>query len=551
MSNQKHFDVIIIGSGAGGGTLAKQLAPSGKSILILERGDYVPREKANWDSRLVNVEGRYQTKEHWRDKDGKDLHPHTNYYVGGNTKFYGAALFRMRKEDFGEVKHHGGVSPAWPLSYDEMEPYYTRAEQLFEVHGNRGEDPTEPSASAPYPFPAVSHEPRLQQISDDFARSGLKPFHTPLGIRLNEADPASSKCIRCNTCDGFPCLVHAKSDAHVMCIEPALKHPNVTLLRNSLVRRLETSASGRDINGVVVERAGVTEKYSADIVVVSCGAINSAALLLRSANDKHPRGLANRSDVVGRHYMGHTNSVLMALSKCPNPTVFQKTLSVNDFYFGSREFQHPMGHISFVGKLDAETLRAGAPAIAPGWTLDLMAKHSLDFWLTSEDLPDPNNRVTLDSNGDIVLSYTPNNLKAHQQLTKHLEHSLNHMTCEVHGKTCHSGLFARSLFVGNRIPLAGVAHQNGTVRFGSDPETSVLDPNCKAHDVDNLYVVDGSFFPSSSAVNPALTIIANAIRVSEHLLDRLGAKSVAYPSTLSDESRSIVEVLASPKQEAR
>ncbi len=528
MSIQKHFDVIIIGTGAGGGTIAKQLAPSGKSILILERGDYVPREKENWDPRLVNVEVRYQTKEHWRDKDGKDLHPHTNYYVGGNTKFYGAALFRMRKEDFGEVRHHGGISPAWPVNYDEMEPYYTRAEQLFEVHGNRGEDPTESTASAPYPFPAVSHEPRLQQLSDDFLRSGLKPFHTR-----------------------FPCLVHAKSDAHVMCVEPALKHPNVTLLRNSLVRRLETSASGREVTGVVVESMGTSETYSADIVVVSCGAINSAALLLRSANDKHPRGLANRSDVVGRHYMGHTNSVLMALSKCPNPTVFQKTLSVNDFYFGSDDFQHPMGHISFVGKLDAETLRAGAPAIAPGWTLDLMAKHSLDFWLTSEDLPDPNNRVTLDSNGDIVLSYTPNNLKAHQQLIKHLEHSMNHMTCDVHGKTCHSGLFARSLFVGNRIPLAGVAHQNGTVRFGDDPETSVLDRNCKAHEVDNLYVVDGGFFPSSSAVNPALTIIANAIRVGEHLLDRLGAKSAEYPTKLSEETRAIVEILSSPEQEAR
>jgi len=355
---------------------------------------------------------------------------------------------------------------------------------------------------------------------------GLKPFHTPLGVRLDERNPHTSKCIRCNTCDGFPCLVHAKSDAQVMCVEPALSRGNVSLMRNALVRKLETSYSGREVTGVVVEHEGKVDRFSADIIVVSCGAINSAALLLRSANERDPNGLANSSDVVGRHYMGHTNSVLMAISKCPNPTIFQKTLSVNDFYFGSEDWRFPMGHISFVGKLDAETLRAGAPAIAPGWTLDAMAKHSLDFWLTSEDLPDPENRVTLNRNGEIVLTYRPNNERAHQRLIHKLEHALNHIKCEEHGH-CHQGLFARSLFLGQRIPLAGVAHQNGTVRFGDDPKSSALDPNCKAHDLDNLYVVDGSFFPSSAAVNPALTIIANALRVGDHLLERLGATALA------------------------
>src|SRR5438128_1983369 len=214
MAAVQHFDVIVIGTGAGGGTLAYRLAPSGKRILLIERGDYVPREKDNWNTKAVNLEGKYNTKEVWRDAGGGELHPHTNYYVGGNTKFYGAALFRLRREDFGEIKHWGGVSPAWPIAYDE---------------------------------------------------------------------------------------------------------------------RVETSASGREVTRIVVERNGATETYAADIVVVACGAINSAALLLRSANDRHPRGLANGSDVVGRHYMGHVNSVLMALSKCPNPTVFQKTLALNDF----------------------------------------------------------------------------------------------------------------------------------------------------------------------------------------------------------------------------
>ncbi len=362
MSTNGHYDVIIIGTGAGGGTLAHKLAPTGKKILMLERGDYVPREKPNWDTHAVNVEGRYQTKEHWRDRDGEDLHPHTNYWVGGNTKFYGAALFRLRKEDFGEIRHHGGVSPAWPISYDELEPYYTKAEQMYHVHGQRGEDPTEPHASAPYPYAAVSHEPRMQDLSDDFARLGLKPFHTPLGIMIDEKNPRGSRCIRCNTCDGFPCLMYAKSDAQVVAVDPALQHPNVSLLTGAYVERLEGNGSGREITKVVVKRNGQREEYSGSIVVVAAGAINSAALLLRSANDKHPKGLANASDVVGRHYMGHVNSVLMAISKCPNPTIFQKTLSVNDYYFGSEDFEYPMGHISFVGKLDGPTLKAGAPA---------------------------------------------------------------------------------------------------------------------------------------------------------------------------------------------
>ncbi|HJR59440.1 MAG TPA: GMC family oxidoreductase [Vicinamibacterales bacterium] len=533
MTTTTHYHVIIIGSGAGGGTLAYRLAPSGARVLLLERGDYVRREQDNWSSHAVNVQGKYSTKESWTDGAGKPLHPHTNYYVGGNTKFYGSALFRLRREDFGELRHYGGVSPAWPIAYDDLEPYYAEAERLYHVHGTRGEDPTEPPASGPYPHPAVSHEPRIQQLSEDFARAGLRPFHVPLGIMLDEQNSQRSACIRCGTCDGFPCLLHAKSDAQVVCVDPAVAYPNVTLLTNAYVERLRTSASGREVTGVLVKRNGATESYSADIVIVSCGAINSAALLLRSANERHPNGLANSSGAVGRHYMGHVNSVLMAVSRCPNPTVFQKTLGVNDFYFGSREWDYPMGHISFVGKLDGVALSAGAPAIAPGFTLDLMAKHSLDFWLTSEDLPDPENRVTLDRQGQIVLTYKPNNDEGHKRLISRLESVMQQQsTCAIHGHRCHVGLFGRNLFVGQRIPLAGVAHQNGTLRFGADPRTSVLDANCRAHDLENLYAVDGSFFPSSGAVNPALTIMANALRVGDHLLERLGLQRDATAALL-------------------
>ncbi len=360
----------------------------------------------------------------------------------------------------------------------------------------------------------MSHEPRIQKLHDDLARRGLKPFHVPLGIRLDEKRMRTSPCIRCATCDGHPCLVGAKSDAQTICVDPALEHENVSLITDALVTKLETDASGRRVTTVHVTRNGEKEEYSADIVVSSAGAINSAALLLRSANEKHPNGLANGSDVVGRHYMGHTNSVVLAISKTPNPSVFQKTLALNDFYFGSKEWEYPMGHISFVGKLDAETLAAGAPPFVPGMTLDIMAKHSLDFWLTSEDLPDPDNRVTVNRDGKIVLAYTPNNLEAHKRLIAKLKDLLEHLDCQNH-------LLPRQLYVGQRIPLAGVAHQNGTVRFGSDPKTSVLDADCKAHEVDNLYVVDASFFPSSSAVNPALTIMANALRVGDRILESL------------------------------
>jgi choline dehydrogenase-like flavoprotein len=503
----ERYDAIIIGSGAGGGTLAWRLAPRGLRILLLERGDYVPREQDNWSTRAVNLDGKYAAQEVWSDAGGSELHPHTNYCVGGNTKFYGAALFRMRQEDFGELKHHGGISPAWPIGYDEFEPYYAEAERLYQVHGQRGEDPCDPPASSDYPHPAVSHEPRLQQLADDFAAQGLRPFHTPLGIMLDERSPLRSRCIRCATCDGHPCLVQAKADAQVVCVDRALEHPNVTLLTGALVTRLETDASGRSVTRVVVDRNGAREEYAADVVVVAAGAINSAALLLRSASDRHPHGLANGSDVVGRHYMSHLNSVLMAISTSRNPTVFQKTLSLNDFYFGGPEFGYPMGHISFVGKLDRDTLRAGAPAIAPGFALELMAKHSLDFWLTSEDLPDPDNRVTLDRAGRISLRYQPNNEEGHRRLRKRLQALLR-------AQRFHA-------FLPQRIPIAGVAHQNGTIRFGRDPRTSALDVDCKAHELDNLYVVDGSFFPSSGAVNPALTIIANALRVGDRLLERL------------------------------
>lgn len=514
MTKSNHYDVIIIGTGAGGGTLAYKMAPSGKKILLLERGDFLRREKENWSSKAVVLEGRYDNSENWLDNKGNEFKPGQHYFVGGLTKFYGAALLRMRKEDFGELRHAGGISPAWPVGYDEFEPWYSEAEHLYQVHGNRGEDPTEPWASRPFPHPAVSHEPRIREISESLEKLGHRPFHLPMGIMLDERNPHQSRCIRCSTCDGFPCLVNAKADAQTVCLDPALEYPNVTIMTNAFVSRLLTDDSGHRVTQVEVERDGENISYSADIVVVSAGAINSAALMLRSANDRHPNGLANGSDQVGRNYMAHINSVLVALSRCENPTVFQKTMGLNDFYFSSREWDYPMGHISFVGKFDANIFAAGAPPFAPGFTLEYVAKHAVEFWLTSEDLPDPNNRITLSKDGRITVNYEVNNIEGHQRLTARLKDLLKHINCTDH-------LIPMNAYIGKRMPLAKVAHQNGTMRFGDDPHSSVLDRNCKTHELDNLYVVDASFFPSSSAVNPALTIMANALRVGDHLIERM------------------------------
>ena len=518
-----HYDVIVIGSGPGGASLVHRLGATGRKILLLERGDYLKREPKNWDAKAVFVDGVYQAPDTWYGADGKSFHPGLHYYVGGNSKVYGSALFRLRERDFDEIRHKDGISPAWPLPYAAFEPHYNdAAEKLFHVHGQRGEDPTEPVASAPFPYPAVSHEPKIQSLHDKLADKGYHPFHLPLGILMDEKGgqvTPTSRCIRCDAFDGFPCLLNGKADAQVMCVDPALAlYPNVTLLTGAYAERLETGAGGRTVKTVHVTRAGQHEEYSADIVVVACGALSSALLLLRSHDAAHPNGLANGSDQVGRNYMRHNQSVLMALSKDTNDTVFQKTLAVADFYFGADDYAWPLGLIQMCAKTHPAQITG---EIAPAWLADYlpdmpfaaMARHSMDFWLSSEDTPDPANRIYYD--GDrVVLDLKENNMEAHHRLRAKLQHILA-------DTGTHATLIDRSLYFGKDIPIAGTAHQAGTARFGADPATSVLDLDCKAHELDNLYVTDASFFPSIGAVNPTLTIIANALRVADIIARRL------------------------------
>jgi choline dehydrogenase-like flavoprotein len=394
------------------------------------------------------------------------------------------------------------------------------------VHGQHGEDPTEGAASAAYRFPPVQHEARIQQLSDDLEKLGLHPFHLPIGVNLDQDElgrpTRSSACIRCDRVDGFPCLLMAKSDAQVICVDPALAYDNVTLMTNAYVERLDTDSTGRTVQSVVVQVGdGSTVRLSADVVVVACGAVNSAALLLRSASGEHPNGLANRSDVVGRHYMRHNNLALMAVSKEPNPTKFQKTLAVNDWYLGADDWDYPLGGIQMLGKSDDEQIRANAPRwagkVSPGMPFEVLAHHAVDVWLCGEDLPAPDNRVTLEKDGQIRLTLDQNN---NAEGVKRLMHKLEGMLGDL-GMHPHR-LIDHSIYLHKGMPIGATAHQAGTVRFGTDPSSSALDVNCKAHDLDNLYVADTSFFPSIGAVNPSLTAIANALRVGDHLAERLG-----------------------------
>jgi choline dehydrogenase-like flavoprotein len=490
-------DVAIIGTGAGGGTLAYALKDSGAQVVLLERGGFLPSEPENWSPGAVFGEQRYKADERWRDGDGRSFRPGIQYFVGGNTKVYGAALARMRREDFAEYRLEDGVSPAWPITYDDLEPYYGRAERLYRVHGVTGEDPTEPPRSSPYPFPPVPDEPVIAELRARLRRQGLHPYSLPLGIDLAE----EGTCIRCGTCDGFPCRVGAKSDADVRCVRPAIESPNVALLTETCVERLTTSDDGSRVTAAECRTPQGTLRVQARTFVVSCGAVNSAALLLRSTSAAHPDGLANSSGQVGRNYMSHVHTSLLALAPRRNTTTFQKTLAVNDYYHGDDGWPYPLGTLWLIGKVRAPMLRATMRGL-PNGVARAVAARSVDWWACSEDVPSPDRRVTLDPDGTIRVSWRPTNLRSHRRLVGLGRRMLRRAGYPV--------------VLHRHMGPEFNAHQCGTARFGTDAGTSVLDPLCRTHDVENLFVVDSSFFPSSAVLNPVLTIAAQALRVADN-----------------------------------
>jgi choline dehydrogenase-like flavoprotein len=498
-----HYDIIIIGTGAGGGTMARALSTTDARILVVERGDFVPQEEENWDPEAVWRQLRYQTKERWVDDRGEEFRPYTHYNVGGNTKFWGSVLYRLRREDFEEVRHYDGVSPAWPIDYETLAPYYERAEQMYQVRGETGGDPTEPPRG-PYPYPPVPHSAGMSAIVQKLRAQGLHPSPLPLGV-LRPGEPDG--CILCNTCNSFACRIHAKSEADVCGIRPAMQRPNVTLWTNARAERLITDPAGRKVVAVEVEREGKTVRVDADRVIMSCGAVNSAALLLRSATDKHAGGLANSSGLVGRRYMAHLATMMQGFHPFRrNETVFQKTVAINDFYRHGRDTPFPLGQIQSQGRTHGVMAQIVVPWI-PLWAYDAWVSRGVDWLVMSEDLPRVENRVLVERDGRIRLEYRPNNVVPHKMLVKETARIIKRLGFWLVMKHSH----------GNR----NTTHQCGTLCFGTDPRASVLDPFCRTHDVENLFVVDASFFPSSAAVNPGLTIAAQALRVADHIKESL------------------------------
>ncbi len=499
MPTKLHFDFVIIGSGMGGSAMAYGLKDTGASILILERGDFLPQEPENWDTQEVSLKGRYRADEQWLDRDNQPIQPRVYYNVGGNTKVYGAAMLRYREQDFLGIEHEEGHSMPWPITYQDLRPYYDEAEHLLGVHGQVGEDPLEPPRDE-FPFPAMPHEPVIEELAESLRQQGLHPFHLPVSIDFGP----DGKCVRCQTCDGFPCQVQAKGDAETSFLRPALRHENVTLWTKALVERLIPSDDGKRVERVEIKRGGQTLEIWADTFILSAGSINSPALLLKSKTDQFPNGLANNvSGLVGRNYMAHNNSVIMAISQeKPNPTHFQKTLALNDFYLTGSKNDKPLGHIQMRGKILPEMLlKKKDPRLT---TFNkLAAEHSIDLWLMSEDLPNAENRVHIDGRGKIHLIWEPNNVSPHETLVE--------TASEMMRQAGYPIIFAE------RRGVETISHQCGTLRFGDDPNSAVLDPYCRSFELPNLYVVDTSFYPSSAAVNPALTLAAQALRVAEHL----------------------------------
>jgi choline dehydrogenase-like flavoprotein len=490
-------DVVIVGSGAGGGTMAYALKDRGLEVLILERGDFLPVEGQNWSPEDTVEKGRYKSNDPWEHR-GRDFQGSNHYYVGGMTKVFGACLARMRPSDFDEYGLDDGPSPAWPFRYEDLEPYYCQAERVWGVRGNGSEDPMEPPRSEPYPHAGLEHEPEVARLASRLADQGLHPYTLPMGIDYGDG----GACVRSRYCDGFSCPLHAKSDADVRCVRPALRSPDVSLVTNAYAERLITDSTGRQVVAVEARIDGELKRVTGAKYVVSAGGVNSAALFLRSHSAAHPNGLANSSDQVGRNYIQHRDSALSGIDpRRPNDTQFQKTLGLNDFYLSPDGNHKRWGSLQLTGKVLWQHI-GGKKGWVPSKASKYLASHSIDWWMMTEDCPLPQNRVRLGAGGKIVIESTPTSVSAHRKLIRATRKMMRRA--------------GYPLVIWSHFGIDVNAHQASTLRIGEDPRTSVLDPLGRAHDVDNLYVVDGSFLPSlgSGPGGPTLTIAAMALRMA-------------------------------------
>jgi choline dehydrogenase-like flavoprotein len=493
MQGAETADVVIVGSGMGGATLAAGLAPSGARIVILERGEVLPDGPHARDARAIFQRGVYRPQETWIDGSGAPFNPGNYYFVGGNSKLYGAVLARYRAQDFAPVEHEEGATPGWPFAYSELEPWYGRAEALYQVRGALGDDPTEPVHSCPYPHPPIPDEPAISKVRERLKRVGLHPYSLPLGVDIDAWLKRAP-----TPWDAFPDTRSGKMDAETCGLKAALAHSNVTLRAGARATRILVEADGKRVRGIEYIRAGEPRMLIAKLVALCAGAVNSAALLLRSGDG----GLANSSDMVGRNFMNHNASAVISVDpRTVNDSVYQKTLGVNDFYVGDGRGGPPLGNVQLLGRVTGPILKASIRA-APEWLLSMLSRRSVDWYAMSEDLPNPESRVTVDG-GRIRLDWKRSNWEAHLALVRRLSERLKAAGYPI--------VLARAF--DRRTP----SHQCGTVRIGLEPSSSPLDPSCRSWDHSNLFVVDASFLPTSAAVNPALTIAAQALRVADHI----------------------------------
>ncbi len=486
-------DIVIIGAGMGGATMAHALAPSGAEILILDKGGQLPDRPENRDARAIFQRGFFRPEESWYDSDGRPFNPGNYYCNGGNSKFYGAVLLRYRAEDFDGIAHADGDAPAWPFRYGELAPYYDEAERLFQVRGRAGEDPTEPPRSGDFAFPPVPDERAVAEVRERITRIGLKPFSLPLGVDIDKWLSHGR-----TPWDAFPDARTGKMDAETCALLPALEHANVRLQNHCEVRRLILAPDGRHIEAVEYLEGGELKRVTPRLVVLAAGAVRSAAILLASSSE----GLANGSGMVGRHFMNHNLSAMIGVDpRFTNDSIYQKTFALNDFYLGDGKGGPPLGNVQLLGRVSGTILKSDLRRV-PEFVLNAVARKTIDFLIMSEDLPDPASRVRLDGE-KIVLEWRRSNMTAHEGLKVVMRQALKQAGFPI----VLTHLFDR------KTP----SHQCGTIRIGADPREAPLDPFGRAFDHPNLFVADASTLVTSAAVNPSLTVAALSLRTAKHI----------------------------------